>query len=72
MGQSSAVDPVEDVVDVVAYDAAAAAAYYAADVAYDAAYANKAKRVNQLQTANICREILGAHIIEKVNQLLTK
>jgi hypothetical protein len=53
-------------------DAAAAAAYYAADVAYDAAYANKAKRVNQLQTANICREILGAHIIEKINQLLTK
>ena len=55
--------------------AAAYAAAYAADAAAYAAYAAyaaKAKQANQLETANICREILGNQIIEKVNQLLVK
>ena len=62
--------------------AAAYAAYAAADITY-AAYAataaadsaavtsNVAYVKNQLQTANICREILGQLIIDKVNLLLT-
>ena len=53
----------------VAYDAAYDAAYaaYAAS-AYDAAVA--AKKENQMQTADICRNIIGKEIIEKVNELL--
>ena len=50
-------------------NAAAAAAAAAAD---DADAAADAKKENQLKTANICREILGSAIIEKVNQLLNQ
>lgn len=63
--------------DAFAADAAAfAAAYaaYAADAAAfaaDAADAADARRTNQLQTAEICREILGKMIIKRVNELLT-
>ena len=55
-----------------AADAAAdAAAYYAASAdAYYAASADAAKTKNQLQTAYICREILGELIINRVNELL--
>jgi hypothetical protein len=59
-------------------DAAAAAAFYAADaVAYaataatvvaDAAYA----ALNHKETADICREYIGEALIEKVNQLLNQ
>ena len=49
-----------------AADAADAAAYYAASAAADDA----AKTKNQLQTAYICREILGELIINRVNELL--
>ena len=60
--------------DTAAAYAAAYAAYNAADAAdaADAAAAaySAAKKENQLQTANICREILGQLIIKKVNQLL--
>ena len=60
-------------VDAADADAAAdAVAYAAAYAAYAADDAAKAKRANQLETANIYREILGAQIIEKVNQLLVK
>ena len=48
-----------------AYAAANAAAYAAAYAAADAA-----KRKNQVQTADICREILGELIINRVNELL--
>ncbi len=51
--------------DAAAYATDAAAA---ADAAYAAAYAAYLK--NQLETANICRELLGNIIIEKVNELL--
>ena len=44
-------------------NAADAAAYYAASAA-------AAKTKNQLQTAYICREILGELIINRVNELL--
>lgn len=43
-----------------------AAAYAAADAAYDDALSK-----NQLQTAEICREVLGKMIIARVNELLT-
>ena len=46
-------------------NAADAAAYAAAYAAADAA-----KRKNQVQTADICREILGELIINRVNELL--
>ena len=64
-----------------AADAAAAAAYaayadaYAAAAAYAAAYsaAYAAARIkNQLLTADICREIIGAEIVTKVNELLNR
>jgi len=51
-----------------AYAAAAAAA--AADAAADAYADADARKENQLKTANICREVLGAEIIKKVNELL--
>ena len=75
-------DDLKNAADAAAYyDAAAdAAAYYAAsaDAAADAAayYAasaaadDAAKTKNQLQTAYICREILGELIINRVNELL--
>ena len=56
-----------------AYTAYAAAAY-AADAAYDDAYAadaDDACKANQLQTANICREIIGDIIIQIVNAKLS-
>ena len=53
--------------------AAADAAYAAADAAaYAAAYAAAAaaaKKENQLQTANICREVIGKELIDKLEQL---
>ena len=56
-------------------DSAAAAAYYAAaaaDAAAYAAYADAAyaKKKNQLQTAQICREYIGQDIIDKVNEII--
>jgi hypothetical protein len=47
------------------------AAYAAAYAAYDAAYADgaAAKKENQLQTANICREVFGKELIDKLEQL---
>ena len=55
-----------------AYAAAAAAAADAAVAAEAAACAVlNAKRKNQLQTAEICRELIGEMIIERVNELLT-
>ncbi len=58
-----------------AADADADAAYAAADAAaYAAAYAAAdadALSKNQLQTAEICRELIGEMIIERVNELLT-
>jgi hypothetical protein len=54
----------------IAYAAAACAAdaaYAAADAAAACAYA---RIKNQNQTANICREILGGLIIDKVNGIL--
>ena len=58
-------------------DAYAAAAYsadaYAADAAYAAAYAADAaaaRKQNQMQTADICREIIGEEIISRVNEIL--
>ena len=59
--------------DAAAYYAASADAYYAASAdaaAYYAASAAAAKTKNQLQTAYICREILGELIINRVNELL--
>jgi hypothetical protein len=65
--------------DATAYDAAyaaaaAAASAYAGNVsasAYAHAYADDAyaKEQNQMQTANICREILTDAVMEKINQL---
>ena len=63
-------------------DDAYAAAAYAADAAYDVAYvaaypdtreddAAAACKANQLQTANICREIIGDIIIQIVNAKLS-
>ena len=52
-----------------AADAASDAAYAAADDAYAAA--DDALSKNQLQTAEICREVLGKMIIARVNELLT-
>ena len=72
-------DDLKNAADAAAYyDAAAdAAAYYAASAdaaadaaAYYAASAAAAKTKNQLQTAYICREILGELIINRVNELL--
>lgn len=59
-----------------AFSAVAAAAYVAAaaDVAayaFSAAYTAAIEK-NRMDTANICREILGSLIIERVNQLITK
>ena len=54
--------------DAAAYDADADAAYAAA---YAAAAADAAAgKSNQMQTADICREIIGQDIINKVNELL--
>ena len=58
-----------DAAAAAAADAADAAAYTAAAYTADAADALKE---NQLQTANICREVLGDLIIEKVNEILNK
>ena len=60
--------------------AAAAAAYAAYYAAYTTAYAADsaaayiayAKKENQKQTADICKEILGELIINKVNELLNQ
>ena len=52
---------------------AAADAAYAASAAADAAAdAAAAKKQNQMQTADICREYIGGLIIEKCNELNTK
>lgn len=56
-----------------AYIAAAAAAadnadYVAADAVYVAADAAAARKKNQKQTADICREIFGDKLIENVNK----
>jgi hypothetical protein len=62
--------------NAAAYDANAAAnaadaANAAADAAANAAdAANAVKKSNQIQTANICREVFGVELIEKVNELL--
>ena len=83
---AAAADAAYAAYDAAAYDAAAyaayadaayaayAAAYAAADAAYAAtadadAYA-AARKKNQMQTADICREIIGKEIISKVNGLL--
>jgi chemotaxis protein histidine kinase CheA len=50
-------------------NSAAAAAYYSANSANSAAAA-AAKTKNQQQTSDICREVLGKMIIERVNELL--
>ena len=73
-------DDLKNAADAAAYYAASAdaAAYYAASAdaasadaaAYYAASAAAAKTKNQLQTAYICREILGELIINRVNELL--
>jgi len=57
-----------DAADAATY--AAYAAYAAYDAATDAAYADALSK-NQLQTAEICREVLGKMIIARVNELLT-
>jgi hypothetical protein len=54
--------------DAAAYAAAAAAD--SADAAYAAGYAAAARKSNQMQTADICREIIGQEIIDKVNKIL--
>ena len=52
---------------------AAADAAYAASAAADAAAdAAAAKKQNQMQTADICREYIGGLIIEKCNEFNTK
>ena len=55
-----------------AYDAATADAAdaYAAYAAYAAADSADARKENQLQTANICRQYIGDLIVIKVNELL--
>ena len=53
-----------DAADAAAADAAAAYAAAAYDAAYDAAYA--ARKKNQLQTANICREFLTDAVMTAV------
>ena len=53
-----------------AYASDSASAYASASASADAAYA-AAKRKNQLQTADICREILGELIINSVKELLS-
>ena len=72
-------DDLKNAADAAAYYAASAdAAAYAASAAdaaadaaaYYAASAAAAKTKNQLQTAYICREILGELIINRVNELL--
>ena len=58
-----------DAADAAAYaDYAAAYADYAA--AYAAAYAYAEKTKNQQQTADICKEILGQLITDKINELI--
>jgi hypothetical protein len=57
-----------DAADAAYY--AAAAAYYAAAAADAAYYAAAAIKNNQMTTADICREIMGDILIEKVNDLL--
>lgn len=61
------------------YAADATAAYAddatAAYTAYSAAYAARAdaysaRKANQMQTANICREVIGQEVVERVNELL--
>jgi len=54
-----------------AYAASAASAAAAADADAAAADAAAARRKNQVQTAEICREILGEMIIKRVSELLT-
>ena len=47
------------------------AAYVADAAAYaDYAYADSARKANRMQTSNICREVIGQEIIERVNGLL--
>lgn len=52
----------------------AAAAGYATNADADAAEsaANAAKKENKLQTAKICRDVIGQEIIERVNELLNQ
>ena len=52
--------------------AAADAAYAASDADAAAADAAAAKKQNQMQTADICREYIGGLIIEKCNEFNTK
>ena len=65
----------EDDVDESAAYAADAASYaanvsgYASDCAYASSYAADSETINQQQTADICKEILGQLIIDKVNGL---
>ena len=56
--------------DELAAYAAAAADADAADA--DAAAAASSRKENQLLTADICREIIGAEIVTKVNELLNR
>lgn len=58
--------------DEAAYAASDADAAAVAASASDADYAARAKKENQLQTANICRKHIGDLIIEKVNELKNK
>lgn len=55
---------------VAAAGAADAAAYAAATSTAADADADAARRANQLQTANICREILTDAVLAKVNQVI--
>ena len=50
--------------------AASSAAYAASSAASSADSADSARKENQMQTANICREVIGQEIIEKVNKML--
>jgi hypothetical protein len=68
----AAADAADNAASYAAYADHTAASYAAdavADDADDAAYAYERIK-NQKQTADICREILGKIIIEKVNKLL--
>ena len=61
--------------ELAAYAAAASAsAASAADAAYAyaASAAASSRKENQLLTADICREIIGAEIVTKVNELLNR
>lgn len=51
--------------------ASASAAYAASAAAYAASAASDtARKENQMQTANICRDVIGQEIIDRVNGLL--